>query len=84
MEISISKLTKTFPGYIWWENGAELCGINFDTKQQITIEDGMCISEDGTWVVFGYNLKEIPEYWRKLKYESSDDKFMEDRIKLVW
>lgn len=82
--ISFSKLDFLFPGFVWWTACHELCGINFDTKQQICIDDGMCGSEDGTWVVFGYNLETIPKHWKRLKFESSEDMFIEERVKLIW
>ena len=83
-EISLSKLESLFPGFVWWPAGHELCGINFAIKQQICIDDGMCVSEDGTWVVFGYNLESIPSDWKTLKFCSSEDIFIEKRMKLVW
>ena len=83
--ISICKLSYLFPGFIWWEADHELCGINFETKQQICIEDGACWSEDGTWIVSGYNLETIPDNWRKLKWNSSEDMFVEhEKMELVW
>ena len=87
--INLSVLMRTFPGFIWWDNVAELCGINFETKQFIVIEDGMCVSYPDidhfySWCCHGYNLPEIPEDWKKLKYCASDDKYMEEWKQLTF
>lgn len=66
--ISVSRLTLEYPDFVWFGFHAELIGINFDTKQVITIDDGTCVSDMG-WLVHGYNLKAIPTDWRTRIYK---------------
>lgn len=83
-QISISALTKTFPGFVWYSRDLELCGWNPKTNQFISIDDGMCINEDDdSWVVSIYQLKEddpIP-YTTSYKHWYSNTKFFEGRVR---
>lgn len=84
LKIDMNCLDNTFPNFVWWTNRAEICGINFETKQFIAIEDGACVTVDGKWLVHGYQLTEIPSDWKKLKYEVSDNKIIEKWYNLTY
>ena len=43
---------------VWWLNDLELCGYGTKSHKYIVIADGFCCSDSGTWVVFGFKLKE--------------------------
>lgn len=83
-EISISKLTKTFPDFIWMQKVLELCGWNPETHQWIVIDDGMCISEDGTWVVHMYQFPPSDDPIKTHYKYGHGEKLIEERYKLIW
>lgn len=56
MNINFSVLDMLFPDYVWTSRGLEVCGLHKSGTQFITIDDGMCTSNDGTWVVFIYSF----------------------------
>ena len=84
-EISISKLTKTFPGFIWVDRCLELCGWNPVTHQWIVIEDGMCVDNEGEWVVTIYQLSDNERpIQNNYKYCEHDKIIEQERYKLIW
>lgn len=85
LNLRINDLDRAFPDFVWWRNGSEICGINFTTKQLITIEDGTCRSKDGKWLVHGYQFNEIPTDWKRYKYPSEEmaEKIIEEQRQLV-
>lgn len=84
-EISISKLTKTFPGFIWVSRCLELCGWNPDACQWIVIEDGICMSHSGRWVVTVYQLREGEQPIRDgYKYCDHEQIITQHTQKLTW
>lgn len=79
--ITYNDLDIKFPGFIWWSSVLEIVGINFNTKQLLIIDDGLCCNEDSKkWMVHGYQLDTIPSDWRSLKYCASENKILEKWI----
>lgn len=76
--VSYSRLNREFPGFVWWVNKKEICGVNFETRQNIVIEDGLCRDRNGKWLVHLYQWKELPQDWKKLKYSVDEEKLMEE------
>ena len=87
--ITINILQYVFPrDTVWSFNGAEIVGYSISKNLHFVIEDGMCTSEDGTYVLSIYRpanqkhfIKWLPtkerEYSIKYPY---DDKMIEERI----
>lgn len=78
--LTLNDLDYKFPDFVWWINPAEIVGINFNTKQLMVIDDGCCWSNDGKWLVHGYQLDTIPSDWHSLKFCDSDYKILEKMI----
>lgn len=80
--INFTKLTHTFPDYTWARRTLDLVGLHKSGLKSITIADGMCTSNDSTWIVFIYSFTEkedspltCPKY-RNIKH-------VEQRMNLV-
>lgn len=84
--IDINKLMDKYPGYWWIDKGAELCGYNPMANTWIVIDDGMCRSHDGKWIVHNYilpkGLDPIKEHCKYLGVENKP--FPETREKLIY
>lgn len=87
--LGLNILQYVFPrDTIWSFNGAELVGYSISKNLHFVIEDGMCISEDGTYVLSIYRPEDkkhfinwLPTKEREysIKYPN-DDKLIEKRI----
>lgn len=73
---------------VWSFNGAEIVGYSISKNLHFVIEDGMCFSEDGTYVLSIYRpadqehfINWLPTKEREysIKYPN-DDKLIEERI----
>lgn len=87
--ITIPILQYVFPrDTVWSFNGAEIVGYSISKNLHFVIEDGICISEDGTYVLSIYRpadqkhfINWLPTKEREysIKYPD-DDKIIEERI----
>lgn len=85
--IDFGKLTQKYPGFAWVDRCAELCGYNTETREWIVIDDGMCSSYDGKWIVHVYQLPDRIKdpITERCKYIGSEyKKFPETRETLIW
>lgn len=82
--ISFFKVTQLFPNYTWVLRDHELCGFNRINHKWIVIDDGACLSEDGTWCVHTYQLEDDEEpITNNYKYCGFEKKIGEKRYQLA-
>lgn len=83
--INICSLFYHYPGFVFLDKGAELCGFNRDKMEYIVIEDGMCSTVTGTWLVHHYKIVNTDfDPFAKDKYPGGKYKISEKRMKLVY
>lgn len=86
--ITFQMLWRLFPkDTMWTTSGAELIGYSPKTNRHIVIDDGLCISDDGYYLVHEYSPKNPKEHllnWNNgiypLKYVLKSPKIREERV----
>lgn len=54
--IDLGILIQKYPGFVFMEKGAELCGYNPQNSEYLVIDDGICRGDTGTWVIHHYKI----------------------------
>ena len=88
MEIKFRKLTQLFPKDTAWVDGvAEIIGYSPNQNLHIVIDDGLCKSEDGQYLVHKYKPRDPQKHWNDwnsgkypLKYLVDEEKVFEGWI----
>lgn len=88
-QLTTNILQHVFPrDTVWSFNGSEIVGYSISKNLHFVIEDGTCVSEDGTYVLSVYRPKDEEHFikWLPTKEREysikylDDEKLIEERI----
>ncbi len=83
-EITVPFLFLKYEGFLFRDMGKELVGYNKEKNEYIIIDDGMCISVQGKWLVHHYKITDpkFKPFENKFCHEDTGTKISEKWVKL--